>query len=175
MIFFTSDLHLDHKNVISLNNRPFASIQQMNEELIKNWNKKVQEHDTVYVLGDFCWGWNSNKIKETLSKLNGYKILVIGNHDRYNPHEKSNSWEKITSYEELLIDNDHIILSHYPIAEWDRCWYGSYHLYGHCHGKFNLAELTKNTRHKNTRCMDVGVDCNNYEPLSWDEIKSILG
>lgn len=174
MLFFTSDLHLGHKNVLHNSNRPFASIEEMEETIIKNWNKKVQEHDTVYVLGDTFWGYNSEKIKSIMNRLNGYKVLIIGNHDKIGPNQKSDSWLKITPYEEIVIDNEHIILSHYPIAEWNRCWYGSYHLYGHCHGHFNLSEITKNLPHKNTKCMDVGVDTNNYEPYSWNEIKAKL-
>lgn len=174
MIFFTSDLHIGHFNSIKHNNRPFASVEQMEEEIIKRWNRKVSSTDTVYVLGDVCWGWKSDKIKTFMNKLNGFKYLVIGNHDKLNPHQLSNSWAEIVPYKEINIDGKYIILSHYPIAEWNGCWYGSIHLYGHCHGKFNLADLTKNTKHKNTLCMDVGVDTNNYEPYSWEDIKEKL-
>lgn len=147
----------------------------MNEEIIKRWNKKIRINDIVYVLGDVCWGWNSDKIQQTFSKMNGIKYLIIGNHDKFGPHQKSNIWAEITPYKRIEIDNERIILSHYPIAEWDCAWHGSIHLYGHTHGKFNLAEFTKLMPHKNIRCMDVGVDTNNYEPYSWDEIKVKLG
>lgn len=174
MIFFTSDLHLGHFNSIKHNNRPFSSVEQMEEEIIKRWNKKVSPTDTVYVLGDVCWGWNSNKIQDVMKKLNGFKYLIIGNHDKLNPHKLSNSWVEIVPYKEVKIDNQWYILSHYPIAEWNGCWYGSIHLYGHCHGHFNLAEFTQYTNHKNTKCMDIGVDTNNFEPYSLDEIKEKL-
>lgn len=174
MIFFTSDLHLDHQNVIKHSNRPFASVQQMNEEIIKRWNKKVGVNDVIYVLGDVCWGWNSDKIQQTFSKMNGIKYLIIGNHDKFSPHQKSNVWAEIVPYKRITIDDKRIILSHYPIAEWDCAWHQSIHLYGHTHGKFNLAEFTKLMPHKNTNCMDVGVDTHNYEPWSWEEIKEYL-
>ena len=82
MIWFTSDLHLSHTNVLKHSNRPFASIEQMNEEIIKKWNRKVAQNDVIYVLGDVCWNWNSKQINETFSKMNGIKYLVIGNHDK---------------------------------------------------------------------------------------------
>lgn len=173
--WFTSDLHLDHFNAIKHNGRPFTSAQQMNEEIIKKWNKKIQPMDTVYVLGDVCWGWNSDKIKETFGRMNGIKYLIYGNHDKLGPHQKSNVWVEIVPYKRIVIDNVRVILSHYPLAEWDCAWHGSVHLYGHCHGLLNLADFTKLMPHKNTRCMDVGVDTNNYEPYSWDEIKVKLG
>ena len=174
MIWFTSDLHLSHTNVLKHSNRPFASIEQMNEEIIKKWNKKVAQNDVIYVLGDVCWNWNSKQINETFSKMNGIKYLIIGNHDKLNHHLKSNVWVEITPYKRIVINDDRIVLSHYPIAEWDCAWRGAYHLYGHCHGNFNLAEYTKSMPHKNTRCLDVGVDCHNYEPWSWEEIKERL-
>lgn len=170
MIWFTSDLHLSHANSILHNNRPFASAQQMDEEIIKRWNSKIGEFDTVYVLGDVCWGWNSKRIHDTFSKMNGIKYLIIGNHDRIGPHQLSNVWVEITPYKRIMINNDRVILSHYPILDWDGAYYGAYHLYGHCHGNLDLSEYTKLVKHHNTRCMDVGVDTHNYYPWSWDEI-----
>ena len=175
MMWFTSDLHLSHTNVISMNNRPFASSQQMDEEIIKRWNKKIAPNDTVYVLGDVCWGWNSKRIHDTFSKMNGIKYLIIGNHDKLGPHQLSNVWAEITPYKRITIDNYRVILSHYPIAEWDCAWHGSIHLYGHTHGMFNLSDFTKLMPHKNTNCLDIGVDTNNYYPYSWDDIKHKLG
>lgn len=174
MIWFTSDLHLSHTNVISMNNRPFRSVQQMNEEIIKRWNKKIAPNDVVYVLGDVCWGWNSQKIKETFSKMNGIKYLIYGNHDRIKNHELANVWAEIVPYKRINIDNESIVLSHYPILDWDRAYHKGYHLYGHCHGMLDLREFTKLMKHNNQRCMDVGVDTHNYYPWSWEEIKEHL-
>lgn len=174
MIWFTSDLHLSHYNSIAHNNRPYSSVQQMNEELIKHWNNRVQPNDVIYVLGDFCWGWNSQQIQQTLDKLNGIKYLIYGNHDKLGPHRLANRWVEIVPYKEINIGNDFITMCHYPMAEWNCCYRGSYHLYGHCHGKFDLANVTKDLAHHNTKCMDVGVDANNYMPISWDEIKQKL-
>jgi calcineurin-like phosphoesterase family protein len=80
-IFFTSDLHFGHANIIQYCNRPFNSVEHMNGVLMSNWNSVVTEDDKVIVLGDFAMG----KISETLpvaERLNGMKFLVPGNHDR---------------------------------------------------------------------------------------------
>ena len=81
-VFFTSDLHLGHANVIRYDNRPFSSVEEMNEELIKRWNAKVGKGDVVYVLGDFIWH-TDKKPEDILWALNGMKILIRGNHDRF--------------------------------------------------------------------------------------------
>ena len=80
MIFFTADLHLGHENVIRHCNRPFASAEIMDRELIANWNHRVRRDDTVYIAGDFCFR-NKRPVEEYLSALNGHKHLIIGNHD----------------------------------------------------------------------------------------------
>ena len=87
-IFFTSDLHLGHERIIDLCGRPFASVKDMNDTIIDNWNLRVKPDDTVFVLGDVALG----KIDETLplvGLLNGHKLLVPGNHDRcWSGHKK---------------------------------------------------------------------------------------
>lgn len=172
MIWFTSDLHLSHTNSIKHNNRPFASSQQMDEEIIKRWNKKIAPNDTVYVLGDVCWGWNSKRIHDTFSKMNGIKYLIIGNHDKLGPHQLSNVWAEITPYKRITIDNYRVILSHYPIADFDGMYHKSIHLYGHVHNNPSLMDYLDKTKYY---AYNVGVDTNNYYPYSWDDIKQKLG
>lgn len=79
-IYVTSDLHLGHKNIIEYCNRPFKSVEEMNQVLIDNWNSVVSDEDTVYFLGDFCLGPRENIIKYG-KLLKGNKILIMGNHD----------------------------------------------------------------------------------------------
>ena len=81
-IFFTSDTHFGHANIIKYCARPFASVQEMNRELIARWNAVVGPRDTVYHLGDFAFG-KASEAPTFLRKLNGAKkILIRGNHDR---------------------------------------------------------------------------------------------
>ena len=81
MIFFTSDLHLGHENCIRLCNRPFSSIEEMDETLIENWNRKITGKDTVYILGDLIYR-SQKPPEEYLRRLRGKKHLILGNHDR---------------------------------------------------------------------------------------------
>jgi calcineurin-like phosphoesterase family protein len=79
MIYFTSDLHIGHSNILIYDKRPFASVEEMNESLVANWNATVTDEDTVYFLGDFSMSDQIARIY--MPKLNGKIIWVCGNHD----------------------------------------------------------------------------------------------
>ena len=84
--WFISDTHFNHKNIIAYQNRPFASVQEMNTTMIENWNRTVSRKDEVFFLGDLSFKQNKDALRELIASLNGYKILLIGNHDRrYSP------------------------------------------------------------------------------------------
>jgi calcineurin-like phosphoesterase family protein len=104
--WWTSDLHLGHRRIIDLCNRPFATVDEMNRAIVDRWNERVDPEDTVVVLGDFAMG----TIAETLALttlLHGNKVLVAGNHDRcfhgYDDHarrpDKLARW--VASYQEV--------------------------------------------------------------------------
>ena len=76
--YVTSDLHLFHKKIIEYCDRPFETVEEMNQVIINNWNDVVNEDDIVYVLGDFCFG-NKETLKSVVSQLKGRKILCLGN------------------------------------------------------------------------------------------------
>lgn len=82
MIWFTSDLHLGHRAVINFQDRPFGTVEEMNEALIKNWNFLVAKNDTVYILGDISHRCPVEEVNAMISKLKGKKILIRGNHDK---------------------------------------------------------------------------------------------
>ena len=172
MKWYTSDLHFNHKNILTIGkSRPFKTIDEMGETFIKNWNNKVLKNDDVYCLGDMFWNMNEYQIQSYMDKLNGNKHLILGNHDRIEPNIKSNRWVEIVNYKEISDDNNRIILFHFPISEWQWYYYNSYHFYGHTHGTFNLAEETLKRKRPNGNCWDVGVDNNNFEPVSFEEIR----
>lgn len=165
MIFFTSDLHIGHANVIRYCNRPFKDIHHMSEVFIANWNSKVKKEDTVYILGDvfFC---KPQEALEFLAKLNGRKILIFGNHDKVIKRSK----ELFNAFDEILpdlceinIDGTNIVMSHFPLVSWNRARYGAWMLHGHMHS--TLPFTGQNRRY------DVGVDANNYAPISFEELK----
>lgn len=147
MNYFISDPHFGHKNCLAFDNRPFATIEEHDEYLIKSWNEAVGVDDDVYIIGDISW-YNSTKTIEIFSKLNGRLHLIKGNHDTTvlkNP-ELRNLFVEITDYKELFVDKDtSIVLCHYPIPCFKNHYYGWYHLYGHVHTSFewNMMENTK--------------------------------
>jgi calcineurin-like phosphoesterase family protein len=170
-IFFTSDLHLWHVNLLKFcpNTRKGSTELEMNEFLRETWNEQVSPEDTVYLLGDISWGTTADTI-EFLNLLNGVKHLVLGNHDtRINHSSYKGVFASINIYREIKIDGINIVLFHFPIIEWNKMHHGSYHLYGHVHGK----EL----RAMGGRSMDVGIDARptgDMKLWTWEEIHEIL-
>lgn len=158
-LYFTSDTHWWHTNVIKYCNRPFKSVEQMNDTLIVNWNSIIGKDDTVFHLGDFCF-CGPIKAKEILEQLNGNIILIKGNHD-YKSVVKL--FDEVYPQVHLNIEDKSVYLNHYPFASFpENC----YQLFGHIHS--NSGIYSKNQ-------YDVGVDNNNYKPISWNKIKEING
>lgn len=163
MIYYTSDTHFGHKKIIDYENRPFKDENEMNEILIKNWNKKVKDEDHIYILGDFAF----KDAKKILEQLNGHKHLIIGNHDNKIIKDKKvmSLFETVDIYKEIQDEGRKVILFHYPIAVYDKMQYGIYHLYGHIHSNMSLVE-----NKLNNKAFNVGSDVNNYEPVTLDEL-----
>ena len=170
-IYFTSDHHFGHKNIIRFSERPFSDVDEMNEELIKRWNEKIKPEDEVYHLGDVGL-MSQGKLREILDRLNGKIYLINGNHE--NAAQACHTrFEWIKDYYELVIKDDEfprgeqlIVLSHYAMRVWNASHWGSYQLYGHSHG--TLPD------DPNLLSFDVGVDCHDFYPLSYEEVKAIM-
>ncbi len=158
-IFLTSDTHFGHKNIIRYCDRPFSSVEEMNECLVKNWNDKVGRNDVVWHLGDFCW--YRKTIMDIVPRLNGKIKLVFGGHD----YSYLNFYRKYKNVEVCMplvvekIDDCVIVLCHFQLISWEKKNYGSYHFYGHAHG--NSVPIHNS--------FDVGVDVNQFRPLSLSE------
>lgn len=170
MIYYISDTHFGHKRIIEYENRPFKCVEEMDETLIYNWNKKVNKNDDVYILGDFSfYNITDNRNIEILKRLNGKKHLILGNHDRFvrNPNFDKSLFESIDDYKEIIDNGRSVCLFHYPICVYDRQHYGSYHCYGHVHSRMDLIP---DQLKKSGRAFNVGVDVNNYEPVTLDEL-----
>ena len=168
MIWFTSDTHFFHRNSIFHNNRPYKTVEEMNENLIKNWNRCVKSTDEIYHLGDFSWKTSPTMMKELLEKLNGKKHLILGNHDNEKMIQHLNMFESVTNYKRILLDGYRVILFHYPIADFDCMYHKSIHLYGHVHNNPCLIDMLDKEKYY---AYNVGVDTNNYQPISFEEIK----
>lgn len=170
-IYFTSDHHFGHANIIKFCNRPFKDVEEMNEVLIERWNEKIGKNDNVYHLGDFGFGYKEN-IANIIDRLNGKIHLIVGNHEKPALQCKDKFvWVK--EYHELKVkdpecDNGtrRIILFHYAMRVWRSDFRGTWHLYGHSHGTLPDKE--------NKLAFDIGVDCHDFYPLSYHEVKEIM-
>jgi calcineurin-like phosphoesterase family protein len=163
-IFFTSDTHFSHSNIIKYCNRPYKDILEMNEALISNWNNLVKKGDLVYHLGDFGFG-SFEDLKKIRERLNGEICFIRGNHDKTIKNQASLfTWVK--EYYEMKLDKIDIILCHYPFLTWNKEYHGSIALSGHTHSDKRVVTQSKKGIH-------VGVDAWNYTPVSWDQIKNL--
>jgi len=178
-LFFASDTHFFHKNILKYCNRPFANVAEMNEALITNWNSVVPNDGVVFLLGDVSLGGNKKALDTLLHRLNGQIHLVVGNHERdalQNENIKSR-WATISDVAEIFIKDDeitygeqHIVMCHYPMICWNGSHRGSWQLFGHVHGGLsNKGEI----RHSPTQ-LDVGVDCHDYRPISYQKLKELI-
>jgi len=157
MYFFVADSHLGHYNILKYCNRPFNSIEEMDEEIIKRFNSVVSKDDIVIHAGDFTLKGKREAYKY-VEQLNGQNIFLKGSHDYWLKGTKSHEiWEK-------KIEDMYIVVCHYPLLSWPRSHYGSIMLHGHCHGAIPSEG----------RRMDIGVDTNNFYPYSFNEISTIM-
>ena len=175
MIYFTSDLHLGHANAIGFTSRPFLDVEQMNEGLIKNINETVMTNDELWILGDFAFKVNCKTVH-----------MITGNHDK--DYTRDHIFQSVQHYKELKTEYGKFILFHYPIYEWNGAHNGTIHLHGHIHstGSYNTANLQKKYIDRfpeksfmkdsalGLRIYDIGVDANNYRPISITQIAELM-
>lgn len=174
MNYFISDTHFGHKNLIQLCDRPFDSVENMDETMISIWNRKVGKNDTVYIVGDLIC--KSNQSPEWyLNRLNGKKVLILGNHDDewLQDIEPSRFFEEVARYKEILVANRPITLCHYPMLEWRNSRkVGSgklgYLIHGHIH---NLTTPLYRTLFEIGNALNAGVDINGFEPVTFEELE----
>ena len=181
-IWFSADTHYSHANVISLCNRPFCNIYEHDQVLIQNDNSVVSNEDDYYFLGDFAFRCSAERVLEIIKRLNFRKMyFLFGNHDKAMRQaiqrgmldkEINNGKIEIIGGKEpitdttiaiskmLDINGQKIFISHYGHRTWPGAFRNCIHLYGHSHS--NLLPLYKS--------MDVGVDCHNFFPISFEEI-----
>jgi calcineurin-like phosphoesterase family protein len=185
--WFTSDLHFGHQKCIEYCNRPYRSIEEMDEKLIKNWNRVVQSQDTVIVVGDFFMYYKKAKLKEILGRLNGTKVLVSGNHDLSDSEMFTIGFSHVCRSMTIKIAGETVNVSHYPYQKpkWVYMYYdfmaklfpkryfrprrfadqlkddGRFLLCGHTHSK---------NKYLGNRQIHVGVDCRDFTPVAFQKI-----
>lgn len=191
-IYFTADFHVGHKNILSFTNRPFKDINHMNEGLIKRYNSTVREEDVCYFLGDMGLGVGSELFK-TINRLNGTKILILGNHDKKQQSMMNSGFDAVMHGCRMVIAGEMVTMTHCPLRGVKRedtrgmrgstgleNWHrekdhddfsiensGQFHLHGHLH-----APNSGKSEVKLGRQWDVGVDGNNMAPVSISQIEA---
>jgi len=162
--FFTADWHLWHRNIIRLCNRPFATVEEMNETIIHDANNRVGPYDHLWILGDYLWKRKA-LIPVTLQQLRCKHVhIVFGNHDDA-ARKMRGCFESSHELFEINVGNQAIVLCHYPMRSWHKSRYGAWQLYGHHHG--TLPE------DPHLFSMDMGVDTHHH-PWSFDEVKAYM-
>lgn len=182
-VFFTSDLHFGHENVLRFDNRPFASVEEMDAELVRRWNEKVGKGDLVYVLGDLIWKSINGDAHNLIRSLNGQIILIKGNHDRFlhNAQAKA-ALAGIKDYDDICVTLEdgsvrRCILSHYFIPFYNGHRHQAIHLHGHSHFtdeadlELKMATELNESGFKN-EIYNVGCMYWDYAPVTLAEILS---
>jgi len=188
-VFFTSDPHFWHINVIKYDNRPFTTVEEMNETLIKNWNSVVKPGDVIHMVGDFGF-MNMTEGTAITSRLNGFKILYLGNHDQHSNAKYLRMGFSMVLGEMVFRTNNKIFrISHYPYKPsklrqwWIKLKTGKNYtkinkhspirnqedwlLHGHTHSDSKLIDFKRREIH-------IGCYMWNYKPVSMEQILSLI-
>ncbi len=176
-IWFTSDYHFSHANVIKYDKRPFTSVEEMDEALIDGWNAKVKDTDIVFYLGDLSFDRDFGRTQAIAKQLKGKIHFILGNHDDERVIRKLGIFETVSDYINLSVKDlenprkyQDIMMFHYPILSWDKVHHGSWHLHGHCHQ--NL--IPHQTVYYEGKVLDMGCNGWDYEPTNYITIKQIM-
>ncbi len=174
-VYFTSDTHFSHANIIGFCCRPFKNVNEMNETLIANWNRVVGVDDIVFHLGDFCLG-GSAEWTNVLNRLNGKIYLIVGNHDIKNLRQGYyDRFEGILMQMHIEIGKQKIYLNHCPFLCYGGAYKDTWQLFGHVHtSKNNTGKDASRLNMLFPTQYDVGVDNNNFTPVSFDQVKAII-
>lgn len=173
MIYLTSDPHFGHENIIKYVKRPFSNADEMDKVLIENFNKTVKPDDILYILGDFTMHGSYTKCMKYREQINCDHVhLIIGNHDKKFHKScvetgKPQIYESEDYYAELTYNNTKFCLSHYPFYSWNGRDHGSIMCHGHIHSSRRWNEINQ---WQQLCLFDVGVDANDYTPVSLDYI-----
>lgn len=180
-VFFTSDTHFGHQNIIRFCNRPCATIAEHDQALIDNWNDTVPEDAVVFHLGDFCYkAGGFPTIQHLNGLLHGQIVLIRGNHDPdtrkpQNLRKLQHLFAGVYDQLEIEVDGQRIIMNHYPLLTWPHAYgqHPTWQLFGHVHLRkgitgsdaFIVEQCCRPTQY------EVGVDLNGYRPVSFHQLQ----
>lgn len=191
-LWFTSDCHFGHKNIIDFKNRPFADEKEMAKALVDNWNSVVGPNDKIFCLGDFSWWNDRHGTKRLINRLNGEIFIVPGNHDKPKQfelcdperlHVCSDIVHLYIRPEDRSLDRRfetgcyEIILSHYP----QLCYShsnkkGVYNFFGHIHSRKGevMQEFGAPLHLQKKKQYDVGADRHDYTPVEFFNVLKLI-
>lgn len=173
-LFSTADQHWHHARIIEYCQRPFSNVEEMDEKLITNWNNVVGDDDIVFHLGDFAKG-GSSEWSRLLQRLKGKIYLILGNHDLKTIGASFSRLEGAAMQMIINVDGQRIYLNHYPFLCYGGAYPNIWQLFAHVHTcpakagiDFSRLSMLFPTQY------DVGVDNNNFTPVSYGQIKTII-
>ena len=163
-ILLVADSHFLHTNIIKYTERPFDTVEEMDETIVTNWNAEVGPKDDVYHLGDFALirGDKSRVIlQQIISRLNGRIHIIFGSHDRDLVQNKDLFHETFrrNTIVERKLGGEIVIMGHCPMLSWEKRAHGSIHFFGHVHSSPSHPFLCQNNS------CDCGVDSWNFTPV----------
>ena len=164
--YIIADPHFGHKNIIEYESRPFVNVNEMDNRMIELWNMTVYKNDLVYILGDFTLSRRKEIITNLLNKLNGRKILIMGNHDTRKPKDYVECGFEVATRKPMMVEPG-VILMHEPFYDSSYIVNNYIYFYGHVHNNHSIMDSYPN-------CMCVSVERIGYTPIDLDEfIKKI--
>lgn len=167
--WWTSDQHFGHANIIRYCNRPFQTVEEMDQCIIDRWNERVGEMDEVFVVGDFSFH-DRTKTQAILNTLHGRKVLFMGNHDerKTKTYWKSVGFHEVHDNQEILLHptNEMVFVSHIPLFEHRL----RYQICGHVHNQYTVKPYVTNKR----VLVNVGVDRWQFFPVSADQVAQLF-
>lgn len=161
-IWLWSDTHFFHKNIISFSDRPYLTVDEMNEQLVANFNDYVGPNDISIWVGDVGFS-GTGFINELLDQCNGYKILVIGNHDFDGKKLRKLKFDETHLLYTINTPEVSLVLTHYPMWHIGKPWFN---VHGHLHAYPN--PYTNNPLHYNICC-----ELHNYRPIELTDVIKI--
>ncbi|MCD8108572.1 MAG: metallophosphoesterase [Clostridiales bacterium] len=171
MVYFAADTHFGHANVIRFCGRPFETVDEMDRILVANWNSRVRNNDTVYVLGDMFYRCDISRAEDILRQLKGQKKLIVGNHD----HSWMSGLDVSRYFDEVSLmlegtDGQHVFtVCHYPLLSWRR-QARAYMIHGHIHNDTKADFFPLLVERENA--LNAGVDINEFVPVTFEELLS---
>lgn len=168
MYYFISDPHFGHENILKMCQRPFESVEEMNEAMIDAWNQRVTGNDTVFILGDLFY--RCPDPEPILQRLKGKKRLIIGNHDSswMDKVDLSRYFVSVDPFLEITDGVRAITLCHYPLLTWKHKL-RTYMVHGHIHNDTTSDFFPLLVARE--RVLNAGVEVNGYRPVTFEELQ----